>query len=192
MVRVPVIAAIAVCMSAAAPAVAQPGAGPSNVAPVPPLPDAGPVEPDERNRTVRIEGQLGLGMPLGGAGLEASFLATSGLSISAGFGTSIHGDTQLAFMPRLHLFAISRTAYLSVGAGLSYGDYEEIDLFGDGDIYPAAVWGNLEASIAIYVRAIGLRAFSGYSRILTHGETATATSGRVELPYLGLGLSASF
>jgi hypothetical protein len=142
----------------------------------------------------RVEGQLGIAMPLGGAGIEVTTFIARGLSMSGGVGKSIHGPVQVAVMPRLSVINLFGAIRLSVGVGLSYGDYEQTTLFDAGTRFsPNVLWGNLELSLSLEAMGVGLRAFSGFSSALSHGtDDSRSEATAFELPYLGLGLGYTF
>lgn len=144
-----------------------------------------------------VEGQLGLGMPLGAIAIEGRYSPLAIVSLSAGVGRSWYGNTQVGFMPRVHVVSLNKGAvHLSVGAGLSFGAYEQSDFLGLGSdqFVDDALWGNLELSFSVKAGSLNIRGFSGYSRTLSVGDNPDASSSYTffELPYLGMGFGYSF
>jgi hypothetical protein len=152
-------------------------------------------------RPTAIYAQLGLGTPLGWAGVELERTLTSFLAVSAGIGMGFAGP-QLAAMPRLRLEE-GRFAF-TVGAGLSRGRYRWSDNC-SLDCTPTVMrgtvtWANLEGGIERRLaNDLSLRAFVGFGHVLVGHLTcesgtfcgATSDDGR-DLGSFGAALGWAF
>jgi len=123
-----------------------------------------------QNRPTAVYAQLGLGTPLGFAGVEAEHMVTPdyAVSVGAGYGT---GGPQAAAMLRM-LAGGDRSKFV-IGAGVSGGRTIWTDWAGFPDDEGAVrkigtvAWGNLEIGGEHRFRnGFGLRYFGGYGRII--------------------------
>ena len=123
-----------------------------------------------QNRPTAVYAQLGLGTPLGFAGVEAEHMVTPdyAVSVGAGYGT---GGPQAAAM--LRLLAGGDRSKFSLGAGVSGGKYTWRDYLGfpDDEGPPrkagTVAWANVEIGGEHRFRnGFALRYFGGYGRLI--------------------------
>src|SRR6185312_14045892 len=96
--------------------------------------------PQPWTRQIAVEGQTGIGAPLGYLGLSVDADVLPWLSISAGLGTDLfevkyrplyvdqQGFRQLAFMPRLRLPVLDGATFVTLGVGVSRDPGAHTDL----------------------------------------------------------------
>ena len=135
-----------------------------------------------QNRPTAVYAQLGLGTPLGFAGVEAEHMVTPDYAVSggAGYGT---GGPQAAAMVRM-LAGGDRSKFV-IGAGASGGNYnwqDYLDLSFDdrGPIRKVGTvaWANLEIGGEHRFRSgFALRYFGGYGHIIA-GDLACPSGSR--------------
>jgi hypothetical protein len=160
-----------------------------------------------------LEGQLGLGTPLGLAGIALDYSPFSILGLNLGIGLGL-GGPQYAFASRLRVIRAGRrkqvALYLSggVSGGAFNTQYRGPDISFAGSQggpedpvahyhWDAAYWTNLEAGVEIRVRQhLSLRPFAG-AAFLLNPSAGTAVIGqygeiptRAErwAPYLGIAI----
>jgi hypothetical protein len=147
----------------------DPGAARAAAEPEADAPELG----DERRDAILLV--LGMGTPIGVAGLEGIHRFGRSLELSVGFGeglaalASAHGRLgalQWSVMPRLRI-GNERTA-LTLGAGISAGEFAWPSLGLDcesncGPPHPTSYtfWSNLEAGVEVWRHAFSFRAFAG-------------------------------
>jgi len=159
------------------------------------------VESNFRARPTAIYAELGLGAPLGWAGVEIEQTLASFLAMSGGVGMGFAGP-QIAAMPRFRVGG--RQSVATIGMGVSYGKFHWSDrcsLDCTPEIRDGTVaWGNLEGGYELRrSNGFSLRAFAGYGRIITGqlGCTAVGTFGcGIEdgrsLAYVGVAVGWAF
>jgi hypothetical protein len=117
----------------------------------------------------RVGATLGLGTPIGAAGIEYTQSLGRHAEIGAGVGEGLFMGPQLAIMPRLR--ATTGATTFSFGAGLSAGQWYDPDICNSDD--PGcgnrikALWANLELG-AQWTSARGyfVRGFAGAGKIV--------------------------
>jgi len=134
-----------------------------------------------QNRPTAVYAQLGLGTPLGFAGVEAEHMVTPdyAVSVGAGYGT---GGPQAAAMVRM-LAGGDRSKFV-IGAGVSGGRTIWHDWAGfpddEGTIQKigTVAWGNVEIGGAHRFRTgFALKYFGGYGHIIA-GDLACPSGSR--------------
>src|SRR5450631_41821 len=168
--------------------------------------NASPLLVAERPRDTAIYCVMGLGTPVGLAGLEGVHRFGSQFEISAGFGGGLaalgsehHAGfghvVQWAVMPRMRL-GDDHNAF-TAGAGASGGNYGDIPLCLDGppctDTYRVSyfVWSNFELGGEHWSSGgLAFRYFAGYA----HGWCASSScvSAATNIPYFGIGVGYAF
>jgi len=123
-----------------------------------------------QHRPTAIYGQIGLGTPLGFAGVEVEQMVTPESAVSVGTGYGM-GGPQLAAMVRL-LAGGDRSKFI-VGAGVSGGRYtwEDYLAFPDDEGSPrksgTVAWGNLAIGGEHRFRnGFALKYFGGYGHVI--------------------------
>jgi hypothetical protein len=157
---------------------------------------------DEPPSRLTIEGQVGLGTPLGTGGISASLAATQWLDVALGVGRGAAG-LQIAAMARVHPRHHGERMFF--GVGVSQGDYEGPSLRPITGSGPAgdlsaptlqdARWMNLETGseigkLGFFARmsfGVGWR-FSDSGCLLDGDECATPPKLWRLMPYTGLTL----
>jgi hypothetical protein len=133
-------------------------------------PSAADVVGEFQSRPTAIYGQVGLGTPLGFAGVEVEHLVTPeyAVSVGTGYGT---GGPQLAAMVRL--LAGGDRSKFTLGAGVSGGGYtwEDYGSFPDDEGLPrksgTVAWGNLEIGGEHRFRnGFAVKYFGGYGHVI--------------------------
>jgi hypothetical protein len=165
-------------------------------------------EPEPPPRHTAIYGLLGVGAPVGFEGLEGVHRFGPLLEVAAGLGIGFSASgsekdapfghaTQWAVMPRLRVGGDHHV--LTLGAGVSGGNYGGFHLFGIGCpeqgpcYYPTryVFWGNVEiGGEHWWSGGFALRYFLGYARGCT--TDSCSASGDRSFPYFGLGLGYAF
>jgi hypothetical protein len=162
-------------------------------------------------KPIVVEGQFGLGAPLGLAGLALEYSPVPFLGIDLGVGLG-RGGVQYAFATRLRLLRAGHRNHVApyLGAGVSAGgfntDYPGPNISVDGSQtfhedtvehyhFDMALWMNLEAGADLRLGPhVTLRPFAGAAFLLNPGA-GTAVTGQLGevptppdrwLPYLGL------
>jgi hypothetical protein len=173
---------------------------------MPPPPETDAAGPPRHSAVYWI---LGAGAPVGFEGIEGVHRFGPLLEVAAGFGIGFSAtgsekdpplfhSTQWEVMPRLRLGG-DRHA-LTLGAGLSGGNYGGFHLFGigcpeDGSpcYYPTryVFWGNVEVGTEHWwPHGFALRTFLGWARGCT--IDSCSASNDQSFPYFGLGLGYAF
>lgn len=152
-----------------------------------------------------IEGQLGLGAPLGYLGLSVGASPVPWIELDLGAGLGAAG-VQYAADSRLRLArwgSLDRYAFY-LGAGVSMGPYNSDALSPSNPSnyhWDTAYWGNLEAGLEIRMESgFSARPFvgAGYmfnvntGKLSVGGSTGPPDSISPWQPYVGLGLGYSF
>jgi hypothetical protein len=139
---------------------------------------------------------LALAAPAGTVAAEVERSITSHISIAAGAGLA-QGGRQWAGMLRLRQVMRSDFA-LGLGAGVSYGDYENLSVYPEAFQHIEGVtWLNAEAFYEARTRSAFLvRVYAGMSRIVNAGrhgrEPGASTTLTDHLPYAGVALGVTF
>ena len=157
-------------------------------------------------RRTAIYGVLGLGTPVGLAGVEVEETILQMWSLSAGAGIGASGDPQGAAM--IHWLAGGLRSKVTIGVGVSGGKYKWTQFcIDDCDNGPATksgtvAWGNFEiGGEHRFWSGFALRYFGGYGRIIAGNLVCDppATScgpyyqnDGYDLVYTGIGLGYSF
>jgi hypothetical protein len=178
---------------------------------------SGPPVPDLfATRHLMLEGSLGLGTPVGIAGIAVDYSPWPFLGLNLGIGLGLAG-LQYGFTPRVRLFRAGKHTQVALylGAGASAGAYKQpsvnFDLFSSlddgGDPGPSAptsrwamaYWANAEIGVEIRKEAgPAFRPYLGVSRLLNTQPSSVEGGGdfnsgpppAVEAwqAYIGLGL----
>ena len=170
-------------------------------------------EDQEPERTPAIYGILGAGTPVGIFGLEMVFRLRPSLELSAGVGlggsasgsqsnSSIGREVQWAVMPRW-LFG-DATNRLTLGTGLSGGQYGGYQIFGQGLNCPEegpcsyetryTLWLNVEVGGEHWSSGgLAFRYFFGIAGGATLDPFALSIHGQpLAIPYVGVGLGWAY
>jgi hypothetical protein len=139
---------------------------------------------------------LALAAPAGTVAAEVERSITSHISVAAGAGIAQAGP-QWAGLLRLRQVMRSDFA-LGLGAGVSYGDYENLSIFPEAfERIEGVTWLNAEAFYEARTRSAFLvRVYAGMSQIVNAGrherEPGASTTLTDHLPYAGVALGVTF
>jgi hypothetical protein len=120
------------------------------------------------NDALAIEGQLGVGMPTGLAGLAVDGTPHPNISFNAGVGRGLHA-MQIAAMARVRPFFITPGLAPGIGAGVSGGDTGTLKVMDFRELrFDQAIWLNAEVFLELRRGPFHLRPFVGYARRVHH------------------------
>jgi len=120
-----------------------------------------------------IEGQVGLGAPLGLAGLAVDLTPHPWFSLNAGVGRGVDG-LQLAATLRVRPLFLGRMFAVGLGGGVSRGDTSTLVAFGDSPQlrFSQATWLNAEVFGELRRGSWHLRPFVGIGRRVSYSGCA--------------------
>jgi hypothetical protein len=138
--------------------------------------------PPTWNDPLAIEGHVGLGAPLGLAGLAVDVTPHPWFSLNAGVGRGVDG-LQLAAMLRVRPLFWGRTFALGLGGGVSRGDTSTTVAFGDSPElrFNQATWLNAEVFGEMRRGSLHLRPFVGIARRVAY-SSCTYDDARSAMP----------
>lgn len=154
----------------------------SNAPPCPPNQSGSRYDMDAP--AIMAEAHLGLGTPLGNAGVALDLAPVSLFAINVGIGKSLDG-TQFAVTPRLRFRFWEPELMVGLGVGYSTGPYrwdnDRHGLFAepmDDAAYRSwahAGWTNFELSLEARAMPVGLRGYLGYALLQTRDSDTCTT-----------------
>ena len=118
-----------------------------------------------------VEGHLGLGTPMGFAGLAADLTPHPLVSINVGLGKGV-GGAQYAAMARVRPLFLGEVFALGLGGGVSHGDTTNFVFPGDSPEirYTQATWVNGEGFAEMRRGSFHLRMFVGVGRRVAYSD----------------------
>jgi len=152
-------------------------------------------EPHDRRDDSRIGATVGLFTPTGELGVEYTQALHPNFELGVGVGYGIvRTGPQLSLMPRARLRRGPAT--LSLGAGLSIGEYNGESPFADPVPNIQALFGNAEAGLQVTSKwGPFARVFAGAGKIVAHAayeSSEQADQGKDVIPYGGLTVGWAF
>jgi hypothetical protein len=160
-----------------------------------------PATVEDQARSTAVYLELGMGAPLGVAGIEAVHRFGTWFELSAGVGEGAGGDNnqlfpapQWSLMPRLRVVPDHRDA-ITIGLGASGGQYGPVLCFEGGCGTRYVVWMNLEVGTEHWFSGgFALRYFLGFAQgCTTDSCTRTSVNGAsLHIPYAGFGIGYAF
>ena len=135
------------------------------------------------NDALAIEGHLGVGTPVGLAGLAVDLTPHPNVSFNIGAGQGLRAP-QIAAMARVRPFFITPGLAPGIGAGVSGGDTGTMHVMDFRQLrFEQAVWLNAEVFLELRRGPFHLRPFVGYARRVRYsGCTYSDSNADTSLP----------
>jgi hypothetical protein len=137
---------------------------------------------------------LGIGTPVGAAGVEYARTLSARAQVAVGVGQPLFSSLEGHAAPQLEVAARARWSGWSLGGGLSGGRFDWIGFEDGGEFEGYALWANGEIGAQTRGRGLFVRGFVGLGvRVLDSGldcikgDAADCTGGVTPVvPYLGV------